>query len=266
MIKGLYTSYTAMINEQKRMDATTNNLANANTTGYKKEGVTSQAFSDVLGLKIKDRSENAVLAKQLGTMNMGVKVGESYTDWSDGPLKSTDNEYDLALNGSGFFAVDYTNKAVNIERSSAGQQNVMYTRDGNFTLDVEGNLVTQDGDFVLDTNGNHITINPNLESQINSKGQIIQDGNIVATLQVTDFEDYDYLEHYGENFYIPVDGATQTTATATVNQGFLEQSNVSTVDEMVNMIAIQRNYEVNQKMIQTIDDNLNTAVTQVGRL
>ncbi|MCH4190969.1 MAG: flagellar hook-basal body protein [Butyrivibrio sp.] len=266
MVKGLYTAWTGMVNEQNRMDVLTNNLANVNTTGYKKEGATSQAFSDVLGLKIKDLSEAPNTARRLGTMNMGVKIGEGYTDYTDGPMKSTGNTYDLALQGKGFFAIDYTNKAANVERTDANQQTTMYTRDGNFTLDTNGNLVTDDGDFVLDTDGNHIKLNPNLSSQINTKGQIIQDGNVVATIQVADFADYNYLEHYGENYFQPVDGATKTDATATVNSGFLEQSNVSAVDEMVSIIAVQRNYEANQKMIQTEDTTLNTATTELGRL
>ena len=88
----------------------------------------------------------------------------------------------------------------------------------------------------------------------------------MATIQVANFEDYNYLAHYGENYFQPVDGATQTASTATVNAGFLEQSNVSAVDEMVSIIAVQRNYEANQKMIQTEDDTMKTAVTDVGRL
>ena len=266
MVKGLYTAYTGMMNEQNRMDVLTNNLANVNTTGYKKEGATSQAFSDMLAYKIKDLSDAPNTARRLGIMNMGVKIGEGYTDYTDGPMKNTGNTYDLALEGDGFFAVDYTNKATNIERTDANQQTTMYTRDGNFTLDTNGNLVTHDGDYVLDTNGNHITLNPNLTSQINTRGQIIQDGNVVATIQVANFEDYNYLAHYGENYFQPVDGATQTASTATVNAGFLEQSNVSAVDEMVSIIAVQRNYDANQKMIQTEDDTMKTAVTDVGRL
>ena len=88
MIKGLYTAYTAMVNEQKRMDITTNNLANANTVGFKKEGSTQQSFSDVLGLKIKDLSDAPNLPRKLGTMNLGVKLGETYTDWTEGPMRS----------------------------------------------------------------------------------------------------------------------------------------------------------------------------------
>lgn len=269
MVKGLYAAYTGMRNEEKRMDILTNNLANANTTGYKKEGSVSQEFSDVLGLKIKDITETPNLPRRVGTLNLGVKLGETYVDWSEGPMKGTSETYDLALSGRGFFTIEYTNAYRNIEREEPGQTDIMYTRDGNFTLTTEGTLVTQDGDFVLDENGNHITLDPTVtgvDTQINELGQIIQNGQVVATIGLTDFEDYNALTHYGENYWIPEEEAVQQPAEARIRSGFLEQSNVSVVDEMVQMITVQRNYETNQKMIQTEDETINTVVTQVGRL
>ena len=149
MVKGLYTAYTGMWNEQKRMDIITNNLANTDTTGFKKEGVTNQSFDDVLAYRMKDNTSPGVDPHRIGTMSMGVKIGENYTDYSQGALKQTDNTYDLALSGNGFFAISYKNKA--------GTTSTMYTRDGNFTVSRQGYLVTQDGDYVLGTNGSTIT-------------------------------------------------------------------------------------------------------------
>ena len=106
MVKGLYTAWTAMINEQHRMDVATNNLANANTNGYKKEGSTQQTFDSQLALKIKDTSEPGSYPRRLGRIVPGVKTGEDYTDWSEGPMKSTGNTWDLAISGKGFFAID----------------------------------------------------------------------------------------------------------------------------------------------------------------
>ncbi|MEE3494623.1 MAG: flagellar hook-basal body protein [Butyrivibrio sp.] len=275
MVKGLYTAYTGMINEQHRMDVLTNNLANANTNGYKKEGATSQSFSDQLALKIKDYTDAPFTARGLGIINPGVKIGEGYVDWSEGPMKETGHKYDMAIGGYGFFGIEYTNKAVNIERDVPNQTNIMYTRDGNFTVTEEGELVTQDGDFVLSQDGGHIQLDPSLPVEVSMNGNIIQDGEIVSTIGVFDFEKttyadgritYDNLEHYGENMYIPVNGANPIEGTGRVYSGFLEQSNVSVVDEMVNMIAVQRNYDTNQRMITTIDDTLDIAANQLGRL
>ena len=277
MVKGLYTAYTGMINEQRRMDVLTNNLANANTNGYKKEGLTAQAFSDQLALKIKDYTDALYTARGLGIINPGVKIGEGYVDWSEGPMKETKNTFDFAIGGRGFFAVEYTNKAVNIERDTAGEMDVMYTRDGCFTMNIDGVLTTQDGDFVLDDGGSHIQMDPNLPVEVDTLGNIIQDGNVVAKIGVYDFEatvypdgriSYDNLLHYGENLYIPAgdDAGAEVVANAKVYSGFLEQSNVSVVDEIVNMIATQRNYDTNQRMITTIDGTLEIAVNQIGKV
>lgn len=258
MVKGLYTAYTGMINEQHRMDVLTNNLANADTNGFKKEGATSQSFDSVLAYKIKDISEGNRLAKRIGVNNPGVKIGEGYTDFSEGPIKTTGNTYDLALTDRGFFAVEFTNKA--------GETSVKYTRDGDFTLTQEGRLVTRDGDPVLGEDGQPIEIDPLKEVQINTSGQIIQDDRVVATIQVTDFEDYNYLERYGENYFQPIEGAVETEAPAQVYSGYLETSNMSVVTEMVNMITVSRAYESNQKIITTIDGTLDIAANQLGRI
>ena len=352
MLKGLYTAYTGMINEQHRMDVMTNNLANANTNGFKKEGATSQAFDSMLAYKIKDLSEAGNLPKLISTpkgvdayelgneanpnyaqnrvrrvgMNLGVKTGENYVDYSEGPLKVTGNTFDFALAGPGFFLVEYTNKA--------GVTSIKYTRDGNFTMNAQGYLMTQDGDYVLDNNRRYIRLDPN-EKEIgtNVAGDIFQAGQMVATIGVVDFEDYDILERFGENFFQIVKSdefksaeaaytrarantvaiqnaldsarargadtaeledalrtAQQREATAeqnleaaradddaaqrrleqptetTVRPGYLETSNMSIVTEMVNMIAIQRQYESNQKVITTFDESLDIAVNRIGKI
>lgn len=257
MIKGLYTAYTGLINEQHRMDTLTNNLANADTNGFKKEGATAQSFQDVLGVKIKDTSEYNI-PKTLGVMNYGVKIGENYTDYSQASIRETGNTFDLALSGNGFFEIEFTNKA--------GETSTKYTRDGSFTLTKEGYLVTKDGDFVLDKNGNHIKLDPQAETSIDRNGTIYQDGVNTAQIQITDFEDYNYLEKYGENLYQTVDGATKQPADAQVYTGYLEASNVQVVSEMVEMINVTRAYETNQKIVQTMDDTLDKAVNTLGRL
>lgn len=352
MLKGLYTAYTGMINEQHRMDVLTNNLANSDTNGYKKEGATSQAFDSMLAYKIKDLSEAGNLPRLISTpkavdeyelnneanpnylqnrvtrvgMNLGVKVGENYVDHSEGPMKVTGNTFDFALNGSGFFLIEYTNKA--------GVTSIKYTRDGNFTMDTQGYLVTQDGDFVLDEDRRRIRLDPN-EKEIgtNVNGEIYQAGEQVATIGVVDFEDYDQLERFGENLFQLVDSdelksaerlyirarantaaiqsaldaarangadtgdleaALRTAqnredeaeqalnaarnaddtakrnleqeAEADIRAGYLETSNISVVTEMVNMIAVQRHYESNQKVITTFDETLDIAVNQLGKL
>ena len=258
MLKGLYTAYTGLINEQNRMDILTNNLANASTVGFKKEGSTSQSFDDILTVKIKDASVGVQNVQRTGINNPGVKIGENYTDYSQGSFRVTGNTYDLALSGDGFFVIEYTNKA--------GETSTKYTRAGQFTLTREGYLVTHDGDYVLDTQNRRIQLNTLLDSEIDSDGNISQNGTRVAQIQVVDFADYDYLEKYGETYFQPVEGAEIINSDAEVNSGYLEMANVQIVSEMVNLISITRAYESNQKIVQTYDSSLEIAVNQLGRV
>ena len=266
MVKGLYTAYTGMVEEQRRLDVVSNNLANAATNGYKKEGITSQSFSDELAVKIKDTSAYN-LNRKIGSMSMGVHVGETYTDYSQGSYDETGNETDLALDGDGFFALSFTDKS--------GNTSVKYTRDGAFTLNAQGYLVTKDGDYVLNANGamnsdpgqaNYIQLDPNQTFTVNELGQIYQNGALMGQIGVVNVADTNYLEHYGENMYQLVNGGQVVASNATVNQGFIEMSNVNVVNEMVDMITIARAYQAGQKMINAIDETLDKAVNQVGKV
>ena len=249
MLRGLYTSYTGMLNEQYRMDIMSNSLANVNTVGFKKEGSTSQAYADVMAVKIKDWSESPNTPKKLGDMSLGVKIGETYTDFSQGSFRTTENTFDLAIGGKGFFNIEFTNKA--------GETSTKYTRDGGFTITKDGYLVTKDGDYVLGENG-RIQLSTTAGATVFDRaGNIYQDDRLVASLKITDFEDTNYLTHYGETMWDAKEGAVEIEPEkAEVFQGFLEMSNASVVKEMVNMITISRQYESNQKMLTTFDDTL----------
>ena len=131
MTRGLYTAYTGMYNEQKRLDIISNNLANSATIGYKEE--------EMLTYKIRDRS-NGFVDEPIGKMSLGVKIGETYTNWDQGSRRQTENTYDIAIQGSGFFTVRATN--------AKGEDKTYYTRNGCFTA-------TRDG-FIVDSDGNHL--------------------------------------------------------------------------------------------------------------
>ena len=259
MLRGLYTAYTGMLNEQYRMDIMSNNLANADTVVFKKEGSTSQAYSEVMAVKIKDTTENPNTPKRLGNMSLGVKIGETYTDFSQGSLRDTGNTYDLALSGDGFFNIEFTNKA--------GETSTKYTRAGSFVLTTDGYLTTKDGDYVLGQNGRIQLSTTAGNTVIDENGNIYQDNQLVAKIKITEFEDTNYLTHYGESMWDAKEGAVANDATDfKVHQGYLEMSNISVVTEMVNMISIQRQYEANQKLITTYDESLDKSVNQVGRI
>lgn len=257
MVKGLYTAASGMINEQRRVDVLANNLANSSSAGFKAEGTTSEAFSEVLAYKIKDSSE-ASASKRLGPMNMGVKIGETYTDFSAGAFVDTNNVFDLAIEGNGFFNIETKDKS--------GEVSTLYTRSGRFTLNAAGELVNKDGDYVLDTNNKHIKLGASTNISMGTDGSIYQDGNLVATVRVTDFEDYNYLEKYGDTAYRTVEGATEREFEGRVYSSMYEASNVQTASEMVKLINFQRAYEANQKMIQAHDETIGTSVNEVGKV
>lgn len=252
MVKGLYTAYSGLTVQQKRLDVVSNNLANATTTGYKKEGLTTQSFNDVYGIKVKDETVGYI-NQNIGTLNLGAKVGESFRNWDQGSIQNTGNTFDFALSGSGLFSISFTSKT--------GETSTLYTRDGSFQMNRDGYLVTKDGDFVLGEGG-PIQLPTDFDKlTVEESGEIYADGQFVDKLAIVDFEDYDYIEAYGENLYRAVDGATQTEPTAKVNQGYLEASNINVVTEMVDMISIARDFESNQKIMNTIDEMLGKMVS-----
>lgn len=260
MVRALYTAWTGLRNEEKRMDVVTNNMANADTTGFKKVDVTAQSFDRQLAVKINDATEGVDLIRGIGGVTLGVKIGETYYDMTQGNFRQTEDLYNFALSGSGFFTISTTDKG--------GTEHIRYTRDGDFTVTRDGYLVTKDGDFVLGDGGNRIQIpDANLvEINVNEMGEIYSGNTYVSTLQIVDFENYDFLSSYGENMYEPVAGAVMVDADAIVRQGYLEMSNVNMVTEMVDMIAITRSYETNQKMMQTVDDILEKAANNIGNV
>ena len=150
-----------------------------------------------------------------------------------------------------------------------------FTRDGAFVVNAEGYLVTKDGDHVLNMTGavnrdagpaNWVRVDPTRDFEVDELGYIYQNDQVVGTMGLVDFANYDYIEKYGENLYNLVDGGQIVVADGSIRQGCIETSNVQVVDEMVNMITIQRAYEANQKVITSIDETLEVAVNQIGKV
>ena len=258
MVRGLYTAWTGMANEQKRLDVISNNLANSATVGYKKEGVTSQSFDEQLTIKIKDKSEPITGERVIGSMSLGVKIGEVYTDYSEGSLRQTENTFDLALDGDGFFQVAVTDRN--------GDTHLRYTRAGSFHMTSDGYVVNSEGNHLQGESGDVMVPTDAGEILVDIDGSIYADGEYVDKLTLVDFEDYDYLKKYADVMYEPVEGAVEKDATGLIRQGYTEQSNVNVVTEMVNMIAITRAYEANQKVIQSVDQTLDNSANSIGRV
>jgi len=245
MNSGMYAAVSGNMVSMKRMEVITNNLANTNTIGFKRDRF---VFESILN-SAKNPTQPA------GTLT-DAPVHSSYaveTDFSSGPMKQTSNPLDLALDGNGFFVVNTP-------------QGKAYTRQGNFHLDVNGKVVTSDG-FEVQAGGGPIVIRGG-KVEINEKGELSVDGQQVATLSVVDFPKPYQLQKIGSAMFVPSGpGMTGQPAIGTqVRQGALEDSNVQAIVEMVNLIETTRLNESCTKTIQSYDEMANKAANDLGRV
>ncbi len=256
MVRGLYTSGWSMLALEKKMDVITNNMANASTNGYKKDTVVMESFPATLTKIVNDYSTASGRTRNIGTMELGSDVGTVYTYFSQGQLNKTDNELDIAIrdSDSAFFTVAVPDNDGNIK--------AFYTRDGSFSKGIDNSLVTSEGYTVLGENGPIVLQNGPFT--VSDDGSVIQDGNVIDKLLITEFEDTTDLKKYGNNLLQAGEGGQTREFSGTVQQGFAELSNVNTVREMVDMITVMRSYEANQKVLQAIDSTLEKAVSEVG--
>lgn len=255
MIRGLYTGASGMLSEMNKTDVISNNLANVNTTGFKKDRAVFRAFPEMDIQRIDDPIRSGINRLVdprpfIGAMGTGVMTDEVNTDFSQGPIKTTSNPLDIALSGEGFFAVQTP-------------QGVRYTRDGSFTTDMNSFLITKEGYYVLGQNGS-IQLNGESDITINRRGEIFAGGEMIDRLQIVDFQDKGVLEKQGDNLYMT--NAQGIPSAAEVIQGALEGSNVNTISEMVDLITTSRAYEASQKVITTHDELLGKAVNEIAAI
>lgn len=255
MVRGLYTSGVGMTAVMNKFDVIANNIANTDTTGYKKDSVITQSFSEELMKRLDDPAPNQLShANKVGKISLGVFVDTIVTDFTSGAITSTGNNFDFAIAGDGFFTVNAMDEN--------GQYSEKYTRDGTFTTR-NGMLVTRDGYAVLGEKGN-ITL-PDGELYINETGMVYVDGEFIDRLRMVSFNDNQSLRKYKDSLYSTTDDSEIAPFKGTVQQGALEASNVNPVREMVDMITINRLYEANQRVITTIDNTLNRSVNDIAR-
>lgn len=262
MLRGLYTAVSGMITQEAKQNIITNNMANVNTIGFKGDSLTTKDFNDVL-IQNYDKVVNGKnVANVLGTLSQGTEINGVSTDYSNGTIESTDSAADFAIDGNGFFTVSRDNGIT--------QQNY-YTRDGHFHVNSEGYLVTDSGDKVL---GSTVTVNGNNVSY-GSVGPIKGTyGNVEKDsyglkidgqsykLSTVDFSDANALKKVGDNLYQgtnPIDNPN-----INVKQYSLEKSNVNVITSMTDMMSTLRNFESDQKIVQSIDETLDKAVNVVG--
>jgi flagellar basal-body rod protein FlgF len=248
MIKGIGTSGTALIPMMTRLEVIANNLANANTAGFKRDNL----FADMLS--------DAQLKEARSGGDMSGAMARQYSDFSEGSIQQTNNPLDMAIQGEGFFTVDTP-------------RGVRYTRNGAFTVSREGLLTTKEGYPVLGTNGSITFPDPqslaHASITVTAHGEISVDKKPLATLRIADFDNGLQLKKEGASLFILRSGTERrmdpSSNPATVRQGHLEESNVDSIAEMMEMIEITREFESDQKTIQAQDSTLDKAM-EVGRI
>jgi flagellar basal-body rod protein FlgF len=286
VLRGIYTSAAGMVVQQDRLDAISNNLANVDTTGYKRDTAIQKAFPELLLRRMSDDGVTQFPVRHpafgsfdsapvVGSVGTGVETNEVYTAFSQGGLKQTENSFDLALDGEGFFVVD----------TPYGER---YTRNGSFLIGPEGMLVTKQGYPVLGENGPiHLKLN---NFVVDEDGVIFENADFaddpqrlvtmrenewlnsveVDRLQIVQVRQPRYLQKQGDSFWRTTeesgDAAIVTDGRPQIHQGFLETSNVNPVTEMVQMIEVNRAYEANQKVIQAQDQATSQLINDAMRL
>jgi len=281
LIRGWYTGASGMRAQQFRLDAVANNLANVDTDGYKKDVAAFKAFPEMLIRRQDDDGVykipfgSADAAPIVGKMGTGVELNELFTSFEQGAMKETSSDFDLAMDGKGFFTV-------------ATPWGERYTRNGSFFLGLEGFLETKEGYPVLGENGpirvksNNFQVDKEGRVWVNAvypddpdvfagrESNIWEETVLLDTLKIVSFDIDRYLEKQGSSLY----RETETSGPAMIIpegerpkilQGFVEASNVNPVVEMVQMIEVNRAYEANQKIIQTHEAMLGTLINQIAK-
>lgn len=266
----MFSAASGMLAQWHAIDVTSQNLANVNTTGFKKDEVLFKAFPQRLMARVYDNVVKIPIgsydvAPIVGKMGTGVEVNQVITRFEkrDGeaiiPFKKTENKFDLALDGEGFFSI----------QTDRGE---LYTRAGAFTVNQEGTLVDMNGFPVMGERGTITVGRADFKvdefGYVSVKQDLAEEWQEVDQLKLVDFYDKRGLFKKGQNYYEPTEDAGEIIKPQNLRllQGYLEGSNVNPVIEMTRMIEIQRTYEACQKAVQSEDQILGRAVNDIGKV
>jgi len=247
VIRGLYTSATAMLAAQSQSEVIGDNVANVKTPGYKEQLASNSSFPSMLIQRMGGNQPSGIV--QIGGLGTGVGVDRTALSNAQGALQTTDIKTDLALTSPGYFVV----------QTPGGER---YTRNGHFQLNANGMLQSPDGYALQGVNG---PIGPlSSEFSVKADGTIMDKGQIMDRLRVVDIP-VEALKREGQSLY-STSQPIQVSTTAQVLQGSIEASNVDLSGQMIQMMTVMKAYEANQKVIQTEDEMLGKAVNEVGKI
>ncbi len=250
MLDGMRMATEGMKQMSMKQDMVTNNLANVGTAGYRKESLVVESFSELMARESNGSTEVGTTG---GYENNARFNQYSMTHMSQGGLKESGSSFDLALddNGKGFFTIQ-TPKGIE------------FTRGGTFHLSTSGHLVTADGSFVLGQRG-PIKVN-GADFKVNDNGVVNVNGKDVDKLLISRFEDPKAMKRQGSSSFASETNSVVATGDFKVKQGYVEQANFNALTEMVDLMQTMRNFEANQKALQSHDQRLQKAVNELGRV
>ncbi len=252
MVRSMYTAATGMEAQQLYMDVISNNLANVNTSSYKRQKL---EFHDLMYQSLREpgvRNVEGGMAPSGIDVGLGVRVASTQRIFEQGSMNQTGNHFDLAIQGEGFYQI------------SLPDGGFAYTRDGQFKLSSDGTMVTSDGfvfypEIVLPEGAQEFAVNADGMVAVRLPGE--ETSTEIGQIEVVRFINPAGLKALGQNLYVVSDASGEpiislpgTEGTGTVMQGYVETSNVQIVDEMVNMISAQRAYEIVSKSIQVSEE------------
>jgi len=277
LLRGFYTAAAGMLAQERRVEMLTNNIANANTPGYKADEAALRAFPEMLLSRLEEGTipvqERRSMTKKttIGPIATGVYMQEMMPNFAQGDLKETDQPTDLALvngtiptdaatgkQGTLFFVVQN------------GNGDVRYTRNGNFTLDAEGYLTTNDGFYVLDENNTRIQLT-STNFTVAPDGTITENNRRIARINVAFAANESAVAKEGNGLFRSENGLLPSAigngnVTYEVKQRFLERSNVDVARSMTDMMSAYRAFEANQKILQAYDRSMDKAANEIGRI
>ena len=256
MYQGFYDLASGMITQRRNLNTISNNMANVQTSGYKKDTMVSTTFKEEMMIRTgrynKKNPEDLAMASRIKS------AARTYTDYEQGSYETTDVIYDTALNGKGFFAV----------RTDKG---TLYTRSGNFSVDENGVLELAGIGKVQSKEGGDIVL-PNDNFAIDPDGSIFDPQStgdtrkVYGTIKVVDFENYEGLHKEDNNMFSTTQAELAKPADTTVNWKMLEKSSVDMVEEMTTMMSSQRSLQSAAQMLRMYDTVMSKASSDVGRI
>lgn len=266
LLRGFYTAASGMIAQQRQQEALSNNIANANTPGYKADQTALKSFPELLIKQVGEmdiptkHGHKLPVQKSIGSLNTGVYVQETIPNYVQGDLRETGVSTDLALvNGT---LPEETGNLFFIVQNESGEER--YTRNGNFTVDGQGYLVTKQGYYVLDQQGNQIQTN-GMEFTVTQDGFLQTEGQTIP-LGIAYTENANTFVKEGNGLYQGQADPVPAGTSFKIEQGFLERSNVDSLQSMTQMMEAYRMFETNQRVLKAYDESMGKAVSEIGRI